>query len=235
MNQSWNDAANVAGGLRTSNMATKGCDVSPESLVRWNAYSTFGSDTAEWCRPSIEYQGCAEMKAIWYSQRGEWGNEIDAVRRMRRWWDAKKEVSRGRKLQGWCFMLKWHPRFNTIRKRLLFLKEEWTWLRTPCLIKQARWEGSLTRGTTGLQETIFLHICCIKRIFADKQSNLLHRFEQSLAVVLEGHDELQLSASRLHCCWSQTHNTGINNTFTVSTNLKYFTVVPMKGAVVMYY
>lgn len=33
------------------------------------------------------------------------------------------------------------------------------------------------------------------------EANLLHGFEESLAVVLEGHNELQLRASRLHRCW----------------------------------
>lgn len=83
--------ASVAWGLRTSNMVTKGWYESPDSPIKWNACETFGSDTAEWCRPSIEYQGCAEMKAIWYSQRREWGNEIDVVKRASRWWDAKRK------------------------------------------------------------------------------------------------------------------------------------------------
>lgn len=61
------------------------------------------------------------MKAIWYCQKGEWGNEIDVVRRMGRWWDEeKKEVSQGRKLHSSCFMLKWHSSFNTIWRRSFF-------------------------------------------------------------------------------------------------------------------
>lgn len=37
-------------------------------------------------------------------------------------------------------------------------------------------------------------------------ANLLHGLEESLAVVLEGHDELQLSSSRLHRCRGKTDN-----------------------------
>lgn len=43
---------------------------------------------------------------------------------------------------------------------------------------------SLTGGKTKIKE----------------KRNLLHGFEESLAVILEGHDELQLSSSRLHGC-----------------------------------
>ncbi len=53
-----------------------------------------------------------------------------------------------------------------------------------------------------------------KKHFGWKVKHLLHRFKQSLAVVLKGHDEFELSASRLHCCWGKTDNTAINNTLT---------------------
>lgn len=147
MNQS--DSASVEPeGWGPPKWPLKDSAASPDSPVRWNASPTFGSDTAEWCRPSIEYQGCAEMKAIWYSQRGEGGNEIDVVRRMSRWSDAKRKSVEAEKLHSWCFMLKWHSSFNTIWKRLLFLKES-----GPVTERRRRrtWEGSLAAGTTGLK------------------------------------------------------------------------------------
>lgn len=52
-----------------------------------------------------------------------------------------------------------------------------------------------------LRENGFHAELCVKR--QKKKKNLLHGFEESLAVVLEGHDELQLSASRLHRCWNK--------------------------------
>lgn len=39
-----------------------------------------------------------------------------------------------------------------------------------------------------------------------RRGHLLHGLEESLAVVLEGHDELQLSSSRLHRCRGKTDN-----------------------------
>lgn len=39
-----------------------------------------------------------------------------------------------------------------------------------------------------------------------RRGHLLHGLEESLAVVLEGHDELQLSSSRLHRCRGKADN-----------------------------
>lgn len=63
----------------------------------------------------------------------------------------------------------------------------------------------------GKRELLFKDIQHIKCIFAAKKNDLLHGFKESLAIVHEGHDELQLSASRLHRCWRETDNTAFNN------------------------
>lgn len=42
------------------------------------------------------------------------------------------------------------------------------------------------------------------RTARSRRGHLLHGLEESLPVVLEGHDELELSSSRLHRCWGKT-------------------------------
>lgn len=97
MSQSVNNTASAARWFRTSKVAVKGCAAAPGRLMRWTACSTFDSDKAVLYWPSIEYQGCAELRVIWYSRRGELGNEIDVVRGKSRWLRCKKEGTGGGK------------------------------------------------------------------------------------------------------------------------------------------
>lgn len=66
---------------------------------------------------------------------------------------CEKEVIGGRKLHSWCFMLKWHSSFNTIRKRLLFLKES-----GPDTGKGGEMRGQFSqRNNRDIAGTIFLN------------------------------------------------------------------------------
>lgn len=140
-----------------------------------------------------------------------WGEWVGGLMRKRKSVEVEK-------LHSWCFMLKWHSGFDTISERLLFFSVR----PDPSLnSREGEVRGLFScKKQQGKRGVLFKDIQHIKCFFAAKKNDLLHGFKESLAVVHEGHDELQLSASRLHRCWRETDNTAFNNR-TTETKVNY--------------